>query len=116
MCGATEFSELPVRHNEDLVNLTLSSAVRYPIEARSAGDPHTKAGLLLQVRGSLSRQLYIAQILEHFALSCSDGRCAAAGIAGAFHMDVCTEGANIHPQSTVSRLISAPKVLSSKAQ
>ena len=50
MCGATEFDELPVRHNEDLINGELSthlplgaSGMKLPMH-----DPHVKAFLLLQ--------------------------------------------------------------------
>jgi antiviral helicase SLH1 len=47
---ATEFDELPVRHNEDLINSELSKNL--PIDATNLGlpmwDPHVKAFLLLQ--------------------------------------------------------------------
>jgi antiviral helicase SLH1 len=47
---ATEFDELPVRHNEDLINAELSKNL--PLEASGLGmpmwDPHVKAFLLLQ--------------------------------------------------------------------
>ncbi|MCJ1277955.1 hypothetical protein MMC21_005769 [Puttea exsequens] len=50
MCGATEFDELPVRHNEDLINAELSKNL--PLKAEKLGlqmgDPHIKAFLLLQ--------------------------------------------------------------------
>lgn len=50
MCGATEFDELPVRHNEDLINAELS--VYLPLSASIMNlpmhDPHVKAFLLLQ--------------------------------------------------------------------
>lgn len=50
MCGATEFDELPVRHNEDLINAELSKNL--PFNADVLGlpmwDPHVKAFLLLQ--------------------------------------------------------------------
>ncbi|KAJ6262851.1 hypothetical protein Dda_1408 [Drechslerella dactyloides] len=50
MSRATEYDELPVRHNEDLVNAELSGLLRY--EAGRMGlpmwDPHVKAYLLLQ--------------------------------------------------------------------
>lgn len=51
MCSATEFDELPVRHNEDLVNAEL--ARNLPLNVESMGnlpmwDPHMKAFLLLQ--------------------------------------------------------------------
>ncbi|KAA8650269.1 RNA helicase SLH1 [Aspergillus tanneri] len=51
MCSATEFDELPVRHNEDLINGEL--ARNLPLSVESMGnlplwDPHVKAFLLLQ--------------------------------------------------------------------
>ena len=50
ICGATEFDELPVRHNEDLINADLSSHL--PLDASIMDlpmhDPHVKAFLLLQ--------------------------------------------------------------------
>ena len=50
MCRATEFDELPVRHNEDLINAELSQNL--PLNADVLGlpmwDPHVKAYLLLQ--------------------------------------------------------------------
>lgn len=54
MCRATEYDELPVRHNEDLVNAELSKALPFtPASANIlAGlpmwDPHVKAFLLVQ--------------------------------------------------------------------
>ncbi|CBY00034.1 similar to activating signal cointegrator 1 complex subunit 3 [Plenodomus lingam JN3] len=51
---ATEYDELPVRHNEDLINVELSKAL--PIQADDFGlpmwDPHVKAFLLLQAHFS----------------------------------------------------------------
>ncbi|KAL6718330.1 putative steryl acetyl hydrolase mug81 [Lecanora helva] len=50
MCGAMEFDELPVRHNEDLINAEM--AKNLPLSADALGlpmwDPHVKAFLLLQ--------------------------------------------------------------------
>lgn len=51
LCSATEFDELPVRHNEDLINAEL--ARNLPLSVESMGDlplwdPHVKAFLLLQ--------------------------------------------------------------------
>ena len=50
MCSATEFDDLPVRHNEDLINAELSKNL--PMNAENLGlpmwDPHVKAFLLLQ--------------------------------------------------------------------
>lgn len=50
MCGATEFDELPVRHNEDLINAEM--AKNLPLNTDTLGlpmwDPHVKAFLLLQ--------------------------------------------------------------------
>lgn len=46
----TESTELPVRHNEDLINVELSKAL--PLRAEALGlpmwDPHVKAFLLIQ--------------------------------------------------------------------
>ncbi|KAJ4376494.1 putative steryl acetyl hydrolase mug81 [Neocucurbitaria cava] len=51
---ATEYDELPVRHNEDLINAELSKAL--PLGADDFGlpmwDPHVKAFLLLQAHFS----------------------------------------------------------------
>ena len=49
LCSVAEYDEMPVRHNEDKLNVTLSGAVRYKIDTRTADDPHTKTNLLLQV-------------------------------------------------------------------
>ncbi|KAI0132303.1 Sec63 Brl domain-containing protein [Xylariales sp. AK1849] len=50
MSSATEYDELPVRHNEDLINAELSRNL--PFDGSSFGlpmwDPHVKAFLLLQ--------------------------------------------------------------------
>ncbi|EAN79402.1 ATP-dependent RNA helicase, putative [Trypanosoma brucei brucei TREU927] len=48
LCEADEFEELPVRHNEDKLNLTLSQALPLPIKANNADSPHVKAFLLFQ--------------------------------------------------------------------
>ena len=45
---AHEFDELPVRHNEDILNEELARACRYKVTDESYDDPHTKAFLLLQ--------------------------------------------------------------------
>jgi len=54
MSRATEYDELPVRHNEDLINVELSNNL--PLKAESFGmpmwDPHVKAFLLLQAHFS----------------------------------------------------------------
>ncbi|CAK7565543.1 MAG: Putative steryl acetyl hydrolase mug81 [Sporothrix epigloea] len=54
MCHATEYDELPVRHNEDLVNAELSANLSFP--GTSFGlpmwDPHVKSFLLLQAHMS----------------------------------------------------------------
>ena len=49
LCAVAEYDELPVRHNEDKLNMTLSGSVRFPISEKDADDPHAKAKLLLQV-------------------------------------------------------------------
>ncbi|CAK0786311.1 hypothetical protein CVIRNUC_009524 [Coccomyxa viridis] len=48
LCAVAEYDELPVRHNEDKLNMTLSESVRFPISEKDADDPHAKAKLLLQ--------------------------------------------------------------------
>ncbi|RKU45860.1 hypothetical protein DL546_007682 [Coniochaeta pulveracea] len=54
MCHATEYDELPVRHNEDLINAELSRNL--PLPANDFGlpmwDPHVKSFLLLQAHMS----------------------------------------------------------------
>ena len=54
MSQATEYDELPVRHNEDLINAELSRNL--PLDAEPLGlpmwDPHVKAFLLLQAHFS----------------------------------------------------------------
>lgn len=54
MCRATEYDELPVRHNEDLINAELSKNL--PLPGTSFGlpmwDPHVKSFLLLQAHMS----------------------------------------------------------------
>lgn len=49
LTGASEYDELPVRHNEDVLNTQLAREVRLPVDTRRADDPHIKAHLLLQV-------------------------------------------------------------------
>ncbi|WEW59188.1 Putative steryl acetyl hydrolase mug81 [Emydomyces testavorans] len=52
MCSATEFDELPVRHNEDLINAELARNLPLPTSAIGTDmplwDPHIKAFLLIQ--------------------------------------------------------------------
>ncbi|KAK9453183.1 Sec63 Brl domain-containing protein [Dipodascopsis uninucleata] len=50
MSLAAEYDELPVRHNEDLVNAELSKDMRYSAESMAPfmWDPHVKAFLLIQ--------------------------------------------------------------------
>ncbi|KAF8983689.1 hypothetical protein BGZ46_009737 [Entomortierella lignicola] len=49
LCGATEYSELPVRHNEDGVNKELEQQLPLLIDPSMSYDsPHSKAFLLLQ--------------------------------------------------------------------
>ena len=54
MCNATEYNDLPVRHNEDLINVELSKALPLPAEKLGLPmwDPHVKAFLLLQAHFS----------------------------------------------------------------
>ncbi|CAM6105785.1 unnamed protein product [Calypogeia fissa] len=48
LCGAGEYDELPVRHNEENFNEALSKEVRYAIDKRLLDNPHVKTNLLLQ--------------------------------------------------------------------
>ncbi|KAG2542539.1 hypothetical protein PVAP13_9NG644400 [Panicum virgatum] len=48
LSAAAEFDELPVRHNEDNLNRTLSGNVLYPVDQHHLDDPHVKANLLFQ--------------------------------------------------------------------
>ena len=54
ICLATEYDELPVRHNEDLINTELANLL--PLETNGLnlpmGDPHVKTFLLLQAHFS----------------------------------------------------------------
>jgi antiviral helicase SLH1 len=55
LAEATEYDELPVRHNEDKINHQLSFSTKYRVDdwLVQLGDPHIKAFLLLQ--GHLGR-------------------------------------------------------------
>src|SRR5271170_1176052 len=50
LAEATEYDELPVRHNEDKINLELSLATKYNVDDwhLHLGDAHVKAFLLIQ--------------------------------------------------------------------
>lgn len=48
LCGAVEFSELPVRHNEDGLNATLAQKLPWSRARMDFESPNTKAYLLLQ--------------------------------------------------------------------
>ena len=49
LCGAAEYDEMPVRHNEDKLNAQMLQQVRWPLKNLTPDDPHLKANLLLQV-------------------------------------------------------------------
>jgi len=48
LTDTSEYSELPVRHNEDKLNEDLADKVRWKVDKRTVDSPHTKAHLLLQ--------------------------------------------------------------------
>ncbi|KAL7665431.1 RNA helicase [[Candida] zeylanoides] len=51
LCEASEYDELATRHGEELINMELSQAMRWPasdMECEHLWDPHVKAFLLLQ--------------------------------------------------------------------
>ena len=41
-----EYAEVPVRHNEDQMNINLSSICPYPVDRRGADSPKVKTFLL----------------------------------------------------------------------
>ncbi|CAN0313164.1 unnamed protein product, partial [Hapterophycus canaliculatus] len=45
-----EFAELPVRHNEDVLNGELSKKLPWAVGTEELDSPHVKAHLLLQVK------------------------------------------------------------------
>ena len=48
LSDAPEFDEMPVRHNEDKLNLELSKFCQWETDPNTMDDPHTKTFLLLQ--------------------------------------------------------------------
>lgn len=52
LCDVHEYEELPVRHNEDVLNEELSKRCPIPVESFSYDSPHTKANLLFQAHFS----------------------------------------------------------------
>uniref|UniRef100_A0A2N9HEA5 Activating signal cointegrator 1 complex subunit 3 n=1 Tax=Fagus sylvatica TaxID=28930 RepID=A0A2N9HEA5_FAGSY len=48
LSAASEYNELPVRHNEENYNEALSERVRYMVDKNRLDDPHVKANLLFQ--------------------------------------------------------------------
>ncbi|KAL1337994.1 DExH-box ATP-dependent RNA helicase DExH14 [Arachis hypogaea] len=52
LSAASEFDELPVRHNEEKYNEGLSQKVKYPVDNNRLDDPHVKANLLFQAHFS----------------------------------------------------------------
>jgi len=52
LCDATEYDDLPVRHNEDKLNGELAEKVKWEVDTRVLDSPHTKTCLLLQAHFS----------------------------------------------------------------
>lgn len=52
LSGASEYDELPVRHNEENYNEALSKRVQYMVDKDRFDDPHVKANLLFQAHFS----------------------------------------------------------------
>ena len=52
LSDAHEYSELPVRHNEDLLNAELAKSCLFPVNPYSYDSSHTKAHLLFQAHFS----------------------------------------------------------------
>ncbi|CAI2176157.1 20276_t:CDS:10 [Funneliformis geosporum] len=68
LCNSDEYSELPVRHNEDLQNQELERELPWSVQSHHPYDsPHAKAFLLLQahlVRTKLSIADYVTDTLS----------------------------------------------------
>ncbi|XP_054270395.1 activating signal cointegrator 1 complex subunit 3 [Macrosteles quadrilineatus] len=60
LCHVHEYSQLPVRHNEDMLNGDLAKICPIAVDQMSLDSPHTKAHLLLQAHFS------------HLQLPCTD--------------------------------------------
>ncbi|URE24984.1 activating signal cointegrator 1 complex subunit 3, partial [Musa troglodytarum] len=52
LSAASEFDELPVRHNEENINKTLAEKVPHMVDEHHLDDPHVKANLLFQAHFS----------------------------------------------------------------
>ena len=52
LCDASEYDELPVRHNEDVMNGELAEKLPLPVDSRLLDSPHIKTHLLLQAHFS----------------------------------------------------------------
>lgn len=52
LCDVHEYYELPVRHNEDLMNAELAKDCPISVDAMNMDSPHVKANLLLQAHFS----------------------------------------------------------------
>jgi activating signal cointegrator complex subunit 3 len=52
LAGASEYDELPVRHNEENYNEALAAKVPYKVDKNCLDDPHVKTNLLLQAHFS----------------------------------------------------------------
>ncbi|KAL2935463.1 DExH-box ATP-dependent RNA helicase DExH14 [Bienertia sinuspersici] len=52
LSAASEYDELPVRHNEENHNATLAEKVPYKVDKNRLDDPHVKANLLFQAHFS----------------------------------------------------------------
>lgn len=52
LAGASEYNELPVRHNEEKINGTISGEVPFQVDESHLEDPHVKANLLFQAHFS----------------------------------------------------------------
>ncbi len=65
LCDASEFDELPVRHNEEHVNAQMAQELPWAVDGRLMDSPHTKAHLLLQAhfcRSALPMSDYLTDL------------------------------------------------------
>ena len=86
LCDASEFDELPVRHNEEHVHAQMANELPWPVDRGALDSPHVKANLLLQAhfaRSALPMSDYVTdtksvldqalRVLQAMVDVCADG-------------------------------------------
>ena len=62
LCSASEYAELPVRHNEEHVNEQMAHGLPWAVDESQFESPHVKAALLLQARCPPTRAVSFAPL------------------------------------------------------